>query len=128
MRQKVLGGFDDLIAMFSDVELFLGTFPGDENIRNASISITVSTLDAIEKAIRFFTSNDSKLPGRGWVQVHSRAARLFRGYSANAETGSRRVIKQNRIMANEYFCVISRKRRKGASFQESIRETTASKP
>ncbi|KAL3451096.1 hypothetical protein BJX65DRAFT_304503 [Aspergillus insuetus] len=56
VRQQALNGFDGLVHLFSDVELFLGTFPRDENIKRASLSLTVSTLEAIEQANYFFTT------------------------------------------------------------------------
>lgn len=58
VRNQLLTGFDGLVPIFSDVELFLGTFPGDKNIRNASVDLICTTLEAIEKAITFFTSNE----------------------------------------------------------------------
>jgi hypothetical protein len=60
VRNQVLEGFESLIPIFSDVELFLGTFPGDTNIKNMSVELTVTTLTAIEQAIGFFTSNERK--------------------------------------------------------------------
>ncbi|KAL5090384.1 hypothetical protein Trisim1_004576 [Trichoderma cf. simile WF8] len=57
LREKVLESFDDNVSIFSDVELFLGTFPDDENIVNASVDLTVATLKGIELAIGFFISN-----------------------------------------------------------------------
>ncbi|KAL7941802.1 hypothetical protein V8C42DRAFT_333750 [Trichoderma barbatum] len=57
LREKVLGSFDDNVSIFSDVELFLGTFPNDENIVSASVDLTVATLKGIELAIGFFISN-----------------------------------------------------------------------
>ncbi|KAL5325536.1 hypothetical protein ACEPPN_006663 [Leptodophora sp. 'Broadleaf-Isolate-01'] len=58
VRNQVLEGFDSLIPIFSDVELFLGTFPRDLNIKNMSVQLTVTTLTAIEQAIGFFISNE----------------------------------------------------------------------
>ncbi|KAL7933938.1 hypothetical protein V8C35DRAFT_322135 [Trichoderma chlorosporum] len=57
LREKVLDSFDENVSIFSDVELFLGTFPNDENIVNASVDLTVATLRGIELAIGFFISN-----------------------------------------------------------------------
>ncbi|KAJ0414354.1 hypothetical protein BJY00DRAFT_321098 [Aspergillus carlsbadensis] len=57
LRKQVVDGFDGLVHLFSDVELFLGTFPRDENIKRASLTLTVSTLEAIEQAIKFFTTS-----------------------------------------------------------------------
>ncbi|KAJ3548882.1 hypothetical protein NM208_g781 [Fusarium decemcellulare] len=63
-REKILGGFDGLIPIFSDVELFLGTFPKDTGIRNASVDLTVTTLHAVEGAIGFFLSNELMRGGK----------------------------------------------------------------
>ncbi|KAF7556378.1 hypothetical protein G7Z17_g1417 [Cylindrodendrum hubeiense] len=58
VRGQVLQGFEGLIPIFSDVEVFLGTFPEDLSIRNAAVELTVTTLEAIERAIGFFISNE----------------------------------------------------------------------
>ncbi|KAM0438486.1 hypothetical protein ACHAPT_001235 [Fusarium lateritium] len=58
VRGKVLEGFDGLIPIFSDVEVFLSTFPKDVNIENKSVELMVAALDAIEHAIEFFISNE----------------------------------------------------------------------
>lgn len=60
VRQQALAGFDGLVHLFSDAELFLGTFPSDENIQKASLELAVSMLQAIEQAIELFTSNGCK--------------------------------------------------------------------
>lgn len=62
MRNQVLEGFDGLVPIFSDVELFLGTFEQDQNIWNASMDVTLTTLEAVERAIAFFLSSDCKSP------------------------------------------------------------------
>ncbi|KAH7009847.1 hypothetical protein EDB80DRAFT_414775 [Ilyonectria destructans] len=59
VRGQALQGFDGLIPIFSDVEVFLGTFPKDVGIQNASVELLVTTLDAIERAIGFFISNEA---------------------------------------------------------------------
>lgn len=58
VRQQALEAFNGLVPIFSDVELFLGTFPGDPRIRSASVDLTVTILDSIERAIGFFISNE----------------------------------------------------------------------
>jgi len=58
VRQQAVDAFDSLIPIFSDVELFLGTFRGDVRIRRASVVLTVTTLDAIERVIGFFVRNE----------------------------------------------------------------------
>lgn len=58
VRQQAVNAFDGLIPIFSDVELFLGTFPGDVRIRRASVDLIATTLDAVERAIGFFISNE----------------------------------------------------------------------
>lgn len=77
VRKQVVDAFDSLIHIFSDVELFLGTFPNDVRIRRASVDLTVTTLDAIERAIGFFISNEceSRFLGR---QATGKADAIFR--------------------------------------------------
>lgn len=52
----------DLTESFGKIELFLATFPGDENIRLASIDLVACTLKAIELAISYFMSHTCKNP------------------------------------------------------------------
>jgi len=54
----VLSGFNDLELILSDVELFLGTFPKDLNIRNSAIELVATTLIAIEQVIGFFIKSE----------------------------------------------------------------------
>lgn len=56
MRKKMNESFDtdSLEKMFGNVELFLATFPKDENIEKASVRLVVATFKAIEDAIGFF--------------------------------------------------------------------------
>ncbi|KAK0661354.1 hypothetical protein DIS24_g2497 [Lasiodiplodia hormozganensis] len=58
VRNQVLEGFDGLVHIFSDVELFLGTFEQDHYVWNASMDLTLTTLEAVERAIVFFLSSD----------------------------------------------------------------------
>ncbi|KAL8366416.1 hypothetical protein RB595_004950 [Gaeumannomyces hyphopodioides] len=58
VRQTAINAFDGLIPIFSDVELFLGTFRDDQRIRGASVDLIATTLVAIERAIGFFISNE----------------------------------------------------------------------
>ena len=54
VRQEILGGFDDIDMTFSQVELFLQLYRGDENIQKASVNLISATFHAIESAIKFF--------------------------------------------------------------------------
>jgi hypothetical protein len=54
VRKTMLGAFDDVELMFSEIELFLQMYPGDENIQKASISLIAATLFAVENVITFF--------------------------------------------------------------------------
>ncbi|KAK1518532.1 hypothetical protein CABS01_06066 [Colletotrichum abscissum] len=69
VRKQVLEGFEGLVPIFSDVELFLGTFQGDLNIENASVDLTATTLGAIEYAIGFFISNEFSRGGKAFLKV-----------------------------------------------------------
>ncbi|RMJ07753.1 hypothetical protein CDV36_012649 [Fusarium kuroshium] len=57
VREKVLGGFDKLDVIFSEVELFLETFPSDPNIRTASVELIAIVFRAVEQAISFFNKS-----------------------------------------------------------------------
>lgn len=63
VRKKLTGSFDSdsLDRTFSDIELFLATFPEDENIKKASVNLVVATLKAIEDTIGFFIQNSGKI-------------------------------------------------------------------
>ncbi|ORY62060.1 uncharacterized protein BCR38DRAFT_466838 [Pseudomassariella vexata] len=66
VRKEVLEGLDGLIPIFSDVEVFLGTFPTDSTIRNTSIDLIITTLEAVEQAIGFFISNEFLKGGKAF--------------------------------------------------------------
>ncbi len=76
MREEILGGFDNIDILFSEVELFLQTFPGDKSIENASVDLVAATFHAIESVIGFFTKHVCKCP---WVRLQLRL-----GYSKYA--------------------------------------------
>jgi hypothetical protein len=59
-RQQALEGFSNLTGIFSDIELYLQCFQGDENIQDASISVIVAVLRAVERGIAFFMSAQSR--------------------------------------------------------------------
>lgn len=61
VRAEATQGFDNLTDQFSEVEFFLGTFPDDRRIQNASLDLIVVILQAVERAIGFFISNGGKL-------------------------------------------------------------------
>ncbi|KAJ5747955.1 uncharacterized protein N7511_009651 [Penicillium nucicola] len=56
VRQQALQGLGNLTPCFADIEIFLQLFPGDTNILNASLNLTVVVLDTIERGIAFFMS------------------------------------------------------------------------
>jgi hypothetical protein len=60
VRNETLDAFDDLEDVFSDVELFIGTFHEDRPILEKSVSLVARVLLAIERGIRFFTRSDCK--------------------------------------------------------------------
>jgi hypothetical protein len=47
------GAFDNIDMKFQDIELFLQTFPDDDNIDEASIDLVVAAFAAIESVIGF---------------------------------------------------------------------------
>ncbi|KAK0716567.1 hypothetical protein B0T21DRAFT_454341 [Apiosordaria backusii] len=62
VREKVTTSFDGerLERMFSDIEVFLATFPEDDKIKEASIGLVVATFVAIEETIVFFLSHQAR--------------------------------------------------------------------
>ncbi|KAL8376851.1 hypothetical protein RB595_007805 [Gaeumannomyces hyphopodioides] len=58
-RMKVTGFADgeDMKKGFSKVEIFLAAFPGDQNIREASVDLIACVLNAVERAILYFLSS-----------------------------------------------------------------------
>ncbi|KAK7189573.1 hypothetical protein DPSP01_001567 [Paraphaeosphaeria sporulosa] len=64
VRKKALAGLDDMVPVFSKVELFLSMFKEDANIRNASIDLTAVTLAAVERTIGFFISSQFARTGK----------------------------------------------------------------
>ncbi|XP_014562039.1 hypothetical protein COCVIDRAFT_11510 [Bipolaris victoriae FI3] len=67
VRNQVLKGFDGVVPLFSDAELFLSTFQGDVNIQNASIKLIAATMEAVERAIGFFISNEFLRGGKAFL-------------------------------------------------------------
>ncbi|KAK8859209.1 hypothetical protein PGQ11_009943 [Apiospora arundinis] len=64
---ETFGGerFENLIPIFSDVELFLGEmFNKDPHIYNASLELTVTALKAVDRTIGFYTSNEFSRGGK----------------------------------------------------------------
>ncbi|EFX02414.1 hypothetical protein CMQ_2463 [Grosmannia clavigera kw1407] len=57
--RKEVNSFDGekLDQLFADIEVFLGTYPKDENIKKASVDLVVAILKAVEDAIGFFTKH-----------------------------------------------------------------------
>ena len=68
VRMEITKTFDDgtLEQAFGDIEIFFAVSPKDEPIREASITLVVSTLKSIEDAIAFF------IRSRGELMIHTR--------------------------------------------------------
>ncbi|KAK0719490.1 hypothetical protein B0H67DRAFT_551839 [Lasiosphaeris hirsuta] len=60
VREAMLGSFDDVDMMFSQVELFLQIYEGDENITRASVSLIAATFHAVESVMGFFLKSNWK--------------------------------------------------------------------
>ncbi|KAL8289183.1 hypothetical protein RB597_000999 [Gaeumannomyces tritici] len=66
-RMEVTGFADgeDMEKGFSKVEIFLAAFPGDQNIKEASVDLIACVLKAVERAILYFLSSTiSRAMGR----------------------------------------------------------------
>ncbi|KIH93602.1 hypothetical protein SPBR_04394 [Sporothrix brasiliensis 5110] len=61
LRQDMMGALDNLDRTFTEVEIYRQAFPGDENIREASIDLVASVLYAVELVIGFFVSKTCEL-------------------------------------------------------------------
>jgi hypothetical protein len=59
VRKLVRGSFeqDALEKSLAKVEIYLATFPGDENIERASVALIACILKAVELAIAFLLSS-----------------------------------------------------------------------
>lgn len=59
LRELVQASFEEnaLEKSFAKVEVYLATFPGDENIERASVSLIACILKAVELAIAFLLSS-----------------------------------------------------------------------
>ncbi|KAL7950496.1 hypothetical protein V8C42DRAFT_122389 [Trichoderma barbatum] len=62
VRERVTSSFDEteLQELFNDAEVYLITFPDSSKIKDATISLVVSVMKAIEDAIGFFLSKQIK--------------------------------------------------------------------
>ncbi|KAK3987004.1 hypothetical protein QBC44DRAFT_352083 [Cladorrhinum sp. PSN332] len=63
IRKVIEGSFDDLDFMFSEIELYLQTYPDDKNIETASTDIVVAVFAAIESVVGFLTKSILKRIG-----------------------------------------------------------------
>lgn len=59
-RRRFCRDYVCLMAPVKYPEIYLATFPGDQNIEQASISLIACILKAVEFAIAFFFSSTSK--------------------------------------------------------------------
>ncbi|KAK6836030.1 hypothetical protein PG987_006525 [Apiospora arundinis] len=78
VRDTVNSGFDDLPEIFIRVDLYLKTYPGDENIVAASIDLVFSIFKAIEEAVRFYTSAQAKRAGHAILTGEEYQQKLLR--------------------------------------------------
>ncbi|OJD29212.1 uncharacterized protein BKCO1_8800020 [Diplodia corticola] len=80
-RGKITSTFDDgsLEKTFEDIEIFLTTFQGDQNIVEASIKLITVTLSAVEDAMDFFLSHKVKRIFDSLVQAKNYQKPLLEG-------------------------------------------------
>lgn len=57
----MVGSFEDVDKMFSEVELFLQIYPGDKNIEESSIKLIADTLFAAENVVAYFLKGTGTL-------------------------------------------------------------------
>ncbi|KAK1573262.1 uncharacterized protein LY79DRAFT_662919 [Colletotrichum navitas] len=63
VREEVATSFDELPEAFENIEFYLQTYHGDDNIASASCHLICAILDAVEHAIVFYTSHQAKRAG-----------------------------------------------------------------
>ncbi|KAL1855201.1 hypothetical protein Daus18300_011202 [Diaporthe australafricana] len=56
-RQDIVSSLGDLEEKFSNINSFAATFPEDEMVRKASVSLIVAIFQAVEQAMGFFTKS-----------------------------------------------------------------------
>ncbi|KAG8169966.1 hypothetical protein KVR01_000711 [Diaporthe batatas] len=59
-RQEVLTSLSDLSKTFSNINSFAATFPRDDSVREASVSLVVSIFQAVEQAMAFFLKSSGR--------------------------------------------------------------------
>lgn len=60
-RQEILTNLADLEKTFSDINSFAATFPQNDNVRQASITLVVAIFQTVEQAIAFFVKSSGEL-------------------------------------------------------------------
>lgn len=60
-RQDVLTRLSDLDKTFSNIDSFAATFPKDQNVKQASVSLVVAIFQAVEQAMSFFAKSSGEL-------------------------------------------------------------------
>lgn len=60
-RQDVLMRLSDLGKTLSNIDSFAATFPKDQNVKHASVSLVVAILQAVEQAMSFFAKSSGQL-------------------------------------------------------------------
>lgn len=59
---------DELGDDFVNIESFLGTFPGDRNIHDASVQLVAATFGAIEDVIGYYAKGKCEFPNLAFDQ------------------------------------------------------------
>lgn len=54
LRRDLANSLEELERHFGDVETYIATFPGDENIDRASVTLVVATIHAVEDLIGYY--------------------------------------------------------------------------
>lgn len=60
-RQEVMTSLSNLDKMFQNIDSFAATFPTDPHVRQASVSLVVAILQAVEHVMVFFTKSAGEL-------------------------------------------------------------------
>ncbi|EXJ72273.1 uncharacterized protein A1O5_04777 [Cladophialophora psammophila CBS 110553] len=116
VRKEMQCAFDDIDIMFSEIELFLQAFPGDENIVQASVELIMATFSAIEAVIGFFLKSALNRMGRAILSRENYEQQLLDTLQ-NVESKSQRLLREAK---NSGLLVMSEGMRRILARQEKL--------
>ncbi|RGP68714.1 hypothetical protein FSPOR_5185 [Fusarium sporotrichioides] len=80
VRDEVVSSLEGLPACFAKIDLYLGSFPQDDNVVKASTDLVLAVFEAVESSIKFYTSvqgQQAQAETMVWIQNLFNHAFLF---------------------------------------------------